>query len=147
MAQSAALKKYAPLEEEGPEPTISVEENLLRAILDRAVVDYVNREGTIEKKDHRSAARWLFGKPTKGWPISFWRICEELELCPKTIRRYCCHWHQIAKKGRELILPSLPPLKIELTVDSSPKLDQSLPPYHSTQPPELGLEVIPEPQL
>lgn len=88
MKESYAPSKKLPVAENASQSFLdSPERNLRKAILDRALLDYLG-SAFVERHQQRLAQRWLFSnKPTR-WPISFLQVCQDLELDPWRIRTF-----------------------------------------------------------
>ncbi len=64
------------------------EKCLARAILCRAIVDYLNIDGNISRHVQRSARGYIFGGGDyqEDWPFNFDTLCHETDLDPVLVR-------------------------------------------------------------
>lgn len=88
------------------------EKALRKAMLDRALLDYINLSGAIPWHVQKSAEVWMFSNTKKArtleareWPCNFVVVCEDLSLNVERIREYAKTERQRvldAKKRRRL---------------------------------------------
>lgn len=92
------------------------EKALRKAMLDRALLDYLNVSGAIPWHVQKSAEVWMFSnakkartKEVREWPCNFVNVCEDLSLDVKRIREYAKTERSRvldAKKNGEGYIPS-----------------------------------------
>lgn len=80
---------------EESETLMKPELDIRKAILDRAISDYLESAKSCDRQYIRDAKRWLFCKDKKipkdspnYWPYTFLEICSDLELDHELIRLY-----------------------------------------------------------
>lgn len=77
----------------GVDIQLSPEKALLKAVLERAVSDSLGLPESTPQHLKRGARNWIFKKEVKfktknDWPYTFLQVCEYLDLCSLTIRKY-----------------------------------------------------------
>ncbi len=85
---------------ERPNSTGTPERNLLMAVLERAILDYIGND----QKEAQDAGDWLFRDITEPtyYEFSFPWLCQELDLDYRKIARMI---QRIPKRGRSRIAP------------------------------------------
>ena len=81
-----------------PNLTGTPERNLLMAILERAILDFVGNDG----EALREAEDWIFDLPSPAMPFTFSWICQQLDLNDADIRTRIA---QMPKRGNRRIAP------------------------------------------
>lgn len=83
-----------------PNPAGTPERNLLMAVLERAILDFVGND----KKDLNQAEEWIFAPRNNDDfpPFSFGWVCKELDLDPERISNVI---KQMPKRGARRVAP------------------------------------------